>query len=83
MPSPLVSERYQAAIQVLREARMAAGVTQVQLAERLSRPQSYVSKIERHERRADILDFYDWAEALGLRPTMLLEAVEVRLTKRP
>jgi len=65
MPSPIFAERYWAVVAVLTEARKAAGLTQSELAQRLKRPQSYVSKIERRERRVDPVEFHDWIVALG------------------
>ncbi|WP_245615726.1 helix-turn-helix domain-containing protein [Paenirhodobacter enshiensis] len=49
----------------LRTLRKGAGITQVELAERLGRPQSYVAKIEGGERRMDVLEFIDWLEAVN------------------
>lgn len=57
------------------EARRDAGLTQQELAERLSRPQSYVSKYERGERRLDVLEFVDVARAIGTDPCSLLEGL--------
>ena len=42
--------------QLLRDTRTAAGVRQIDLAEELGTPQSYVSKYESGERRLDILE---------------------------
>lgn len=39
---------------LLRKARRAAGLRQVEVAERLSRPQAYVSRYERGESRVDL-----------------------------
>ena len=41
-------------------------MTQVQIAERLSKPQSYISKYERGERRLDFPEFVELAEILGI-----------------
>ena len=79
MPSPIFSERYGAVVEVLAEVRRAAGVTQVELARRLGRPQSYVSKIERRERRVDPVEFFDWAEALSLDPAQLFDRLCARI----
>ncbi len=38
-------------------ARKESGITQVEIAERLEKPQSYVSKYERGERRLDFAEF--------------------------
>ena len=53
--------------------RKAAGVTQAQLATRMGRHQSFVSKYERGERRLDVVEFCQVAEALGQSPSKLLE----------
>ena len=54
-------------------ARKRAGLTQVQLARRLSRPQSFVSKIERGERRVDLIEFHELAQAIGFDPVTFLK----------
>jgi transcriptional regulator with XRE-family HTH domain len=45
---------------MLRELRKEAGLTQVGLAERLGKPQSYVSKVERGERIIDLVEIRWW-----------------------
>ena len=79
MPSPIFSERYVAVVAVLIEVRRNAGATQIELASRLGRPQSYVSKVERRERRIDPVEFYDWGKALGLDPMALFGDLTSRL----
>lgn len=54
-------------------ARKSAGLTQVQMAERLAVGQSYVSKIERGESYVDVLTFVDWYEACGGKPGVALD----------
>jgi transcriptional regulator with XRE-family HTH domain len=44
--------------------RQAQNLTQVQLAEKLERPQSFVSKYERGERRLDFVEVFEIAEVL-------------------
>ena len=44
--------------------RQAQSVTQVQLAAKLGRPLSFVSKYERGERRLDFVEVFEIAEAL-------------------
>ncbi|MGH9715631.1 MAG: helix-turn-helix domain-containing protein [Candidatus Acidiferrales bacterium] len=58
---------------LLAEARKAANLTQAELAERLNRPQSFVSKYERGERRLDVVEFGEVARAIGLDPVRLLK----------
>jgi transcriptional regulator with XRE-family HTH domain len=73
------SPAYATVVAALVEARKAAGLTQVELAERLSKPQSFVSKIERSERRVDVLEFCAIARALGVRPAVLLALIDSEL----
>lgn len=40
---------------------------------KLSRPQSYVSKYERGERRLDLIEFLEIAEALEIDPLAFIE----------
>lgn len=54
------------------KARKSAGLTQVDLASRLKRPQSFVSKYERGERRLDLVEFGEVAAALGINPAKFL-----------
>lgn len=49
----------------LKNTRLGAGLTQMDLAERLGKPQSYVAKVETHERRLDVVEFVRWMEACG------------------
>jgi transcriptional regulator with XRE-family HTH domain len=67
--------RYNQFRQLLIEARNAAALTQAGLAKRLSRPQSFVSKFERGERRLDVIEFLDIAEAIGIDPYKFLSKV--------
>jgi transcriptional regulator with XRE-family HTH domain len=45
----------------LREARRAAGLTQAEVAGKLRRPQSFVSKCESGERRVDVVELMEFA----------------------
>jgi len=56
------SERFR---DLLRQARVDAGLTQVELAEKLGKPQSYVSKAELGERKLDFLETLDFCAACG------------------
>lgn len=66
MPSSLHRHHYQIFRMLLISERERAGVTQVQIAEKLGKPQSFVSKYERGERRLDFTEFLELAEALGI-----------------
>lgn len=51
---------------LLRRLRKEAGLRQKDLAQRLGRPQSYVSKYEAGERKLDLIELRAIAEALDL-----------------
>jgi len=53
---------YQYLLKRLREARRQAGLTQVQVAKALGRPQSFVTKCELGERRIDPVDLQRFAK---------------------
>ena len=75
MSSTLHSEDYRAFVRHLISARQRQGVTQEQLADKLGKPQSYVSKSERFERRVDVAEFGAVVMALGLDPVAEYKAV--------
>lgn len=50
----------------LQSMRKKQGLTQAQLAERLNKPQSYVSKIEMGERSLHVSELFAYSDALGL-----------------
>jgi len=49
-------QRYRQFLSRLREARTLAGLTQGEVARRLRKPQSFVSKCESGERRVDVVE---------------------------
>lgn len=57
---------YQHLLTLLTQARKKSGLTQIQLADSLGRPQAFVSKAESGERRLDMVEFVVLAEAIGL-----------------
>ena len=68
MPKSIRSPRHQRLIDVLAATRRDAGLTQIVVAERLGRPQSFVAKVENGERRLDVVEFIDLVEAVGGDP---------------
>jgi transcriptional regulator with XRE-family HTH domain len=52
--------------------RAAAGLTQEELALRLRRPQSFVSKYETGERRLDVVELFEVADAIGFDVQVLI-----------
>lgn len=81
MPSSLYTDDYVAFVDRLVAVRRELGVTQDELASRLGKPQSFVSKSERRQRRIDVVEFVAIAEALELDPAVLLQRLAEGLTK--
>ena len=73
---------YEGLLAALVEARRAAGMTQVRLAERLGRPQSFVHKYETGERRLDVVETFVIVRALGHDPLTFLARTLPELPKR-
>lgn len=70
---------YQQFLTLLVQARKEAGLTQRELSERLGRPQSYVSKFERGERRLDVIEFLEITRNLGVDPHKVLKEIDSAL----
>ena len=68
MPKAFHSARYDDLCRILITRRKAARLTQVDVAHRLDRTQSYVAKYERGERRIDVIEFIEIADAIGFDP---------------
>ena len=56
--------------------RKAAGLTQVELALRIGKPQSFVAKYEGGERRLDVIEFLSIVEALDEDPCQILQRIK-------
>jgi len=54
-------QRYRLFLERLRQARLDARLTQVDVARRLRRPQSFISKCESGERRIDVVELQELA----------------------
>jgi len=50
------------------EKRKKAGLTQAEVAKRLKRYQSFVATVESGQRRIDVVEFLDLADAIGFDP---------------
>lgn len=65
MEKSIYSAEYRRLYELLRQLREDAGVRQVDLAEQLGVPQSFISKYESGERRLDVIETSAIARALG------------------
>jgi transcriptional regulator with XRE-family HTH domain len=69
----LRSKEHRALLAVLVASRREAGLTQAQLAKRLKKPPSFISKIEIGERRLDVVEFAAIAKALEIDPRKMFD----------
>lgn len=66
MEKSIFSLEYRQLLIQLRNAREESGLTQSDVAERLGQTQSFVSKIERGERRLDVIELRAFCLAIGI-----------------
>lgn len=76
MPKSVYTDQYRALRQALIAARKAANLTQYDLAQRLVKPQSFVSKFELGERRLDVVEFIAVARAIGVNPCDIVRDID-------
>ena len=79
MQKSINSETYAVFLDLLRETREKAGITQTELSEQLGETQSFVSKCERGERRIDIAELREFCVAMGISLEKFIKAFEKRL----
>lgn len=63
-------------VKFLREARMKAGLTQVEAAKKLGCRQTFISKIECGERRVDVVEFVVMMRAYDTDPARFLRKLK-------
>jgi ribosome-binding protein aMBF1 (putative translation factor) len=79
----IFTSEYGLVLDKLVSARKSAGLTQNELAQSLRKPQSFVSKVERHERRLDVVEFVVMCRALSISPQDILAELQARLQDAP
>ena len=79
MPTQRRRDGDNALLALLREVRLDAKLRQVDLAERMGQPQSFVSKCESGERRLDILELRSLCKAVGIPLEQFVARLEQRL----
>lgn len=75
MPRTTFTAPYREMLRLLKAARIEADMTQSDLATRLGKPQSYVSKFERGERSIDLIEFLQIVRAMGSEPHRIIDEV--------
>ena len=69
----LERQKYEYLRSELKKARIEGKLLQVDLAKRLKKPQSYISKVESGERNMDVIEYINYCHALGLEPNKHLK----------
>jgi transcriptional regulator with XRE-family HTH domain len=59
------TKEYAYFVERLRKAREEAGLTQVEVAKKLKRPQSHVSNVESGQQRVDVVELQNFAKIYG------------------
>jgi len=83
MSKPILTVQRRRLAALLREVRLDAGLRQIDLARRLHRPQSFVSKCESGERRLDLPELRQVCRALGTPLSAFLRRFEDSLNETP
>ena len=68
--------QYERFCELLIKARKRSGLSQEDLAEKLGRPQSYVSKCENGTRRMDVIEFLEVMGAIGSDPVAIIRKLK-------
>lgn len=71
MGRPLYTDAQRMVVTAFAEARRRSGLLQADLAAKVGKDQSFISNIERGQRRLDVLELYALAQALGRDPVDL------------
>lgn len=68
MQKTITSTKYLRLVKWLAQARNTRGLTTRELGDKLSRPNSFVTKVEQAERRLDVCEFVAYCDALDIDP---------------
>lgn len=81
MPKSAFTDAHRVLVRKLMEARKQAGIHQADLAATLGKDQSFISNIERGQRRVDMIEFYVICEALKVDPVELFADILKQMPK--
>jgi len=74
-PKTIFTVAHDRFVQILRETREKAGLTQIEAAKRLGCRQTFISKIECGERRVDVVEFLEICRAYRVDSCKLLKKI--------
>ena len=73
MSKTIWTKKYAKFIEKLRQARLKTGLRQIEVAKKLKRPQSYISRVESGEYRLDIIEVKRFAKLYGKSMNELID----------
>lgn len=68
MSKSAFTDAHRAMVAVLKKARLESGIDQADVAAKLGKNQSFISNIERGQRRVDMVEFFAIAKAINQNP---------------
>ncbi len=80
MEKTIFSHEHEVLLSELKRAREKASLTQIQLAEKLGSTQSFISKVERGERRLDVIELREFCRAIGVSLASFVTRLEKTLS---
>jgi len=81
MKKSLKSLEHKALLKTLYSLRVGLGLRQIDLAEKIEEPQSFISKVEQGERRLDIIELKVIVEAMGVSLSEFVEQFELNINE--
>jgi len=82
MEKSIHSARYALFLELLRKTRERAGLTQIELAQKIGETQTFVSKCERGERRIDVIELRTFCKAFGMSLNQFALALERSISRQ-
>ena len=76
-------DAYRELREILVTARRSAQWSQEQLATKLERAQTFVSKIELGERRLDLIELLVWADLLDIDAHSVIDRLQKKIRRKP
>lgn len=82
MPKTIYRPEYAVLVELVREMRLEAGLTQTDVSKQLGVTQSHLSDVERGTRRLDLIELRDLAGVCGFSLAEAVAEFEARLKKK-
>ena len=69
------NKRHKRLVEAIISKRKEAGIRQVQLAKKLKRSQTWIARLESGERRIDVIELVDLADAIGFDAAAMVKSI--------